>query len=38
MFFGAKSFYELGRNVDYMFNRLPKNSGYQKIKQDNNSC
>lgn len=38
MFLGAKSFYELGRNVDYMFNKLPKNSGYRKIKQDNNSC
>ena len=38
MFLGARSFYELGRNVDYMFNILPKNSGYRKIKQDNSSC
>lgn len=24
MFLGSTSFYELGRNIDYMFNRLPK--------------
>ena len=36
MFLGATSFYELGRNVDYMFNKLLKKSGHQKIKKDSN--
>ncbi len=31
-FLDSMSFYELGLNIDFMFNKLPKMSGYQKNK------